>query len=84
VTTTPPWSSGTVFAVDGVVAQKQLLIGTGQTFKPTVVNEFGDIGVAVGVGFIDDAIGAEVEDGVHLLGLLGYCRADPNVSRSPR
>jgi hypothetical protein len=51
---------------------------SGSTFKPTAVNEFGDIGVAVGGGLIDDAMGAEVEDGVHVLVVLGYCRADPN------
>jgi hypothetical protein len=37
------------------------------------VNEFGDIGVAEGVSFIDDAIGTEVEDGVHVVVLFRFC-----------
>ena len=39
--------------------------------KPIVVNEFGDIGVAVGASFIDGTIRAEVENGVHVIVLFG-------------
>jgi hypothetical protein len=40
------------------------------------VNEFCDIGLAVGAGFIDDVVRAEVEDGVHVVVLFGLCCAD--------
>jgi len=54
----------------------ELSIGTAQAFKPVVVNKLGDIGVAVGAGFIDDADRAEIEDGVHVIVLCDSCCTD--------
>jgi hypothetical protein len=42
-----------------------LPVGAGQALESLVVNELVDVGLAVGAGFIDGAVGAEIQDGVH-------------------
>ena len=50
----------------GSEPEVELPIVAGQTFQPVVVNKSNDIGVAVGAGLVNDAIGAEVQDRVHV------------------
>src|SRR6185312_13366783 len=49
----------------------ELSVGAGQAFQAVVVNQSGDIGVAVGAGLVDNAIRVEVENGVHVVVLSG-------------
>jgi hypothetical protein len=43
----------------------ELPVRAGQTLQSTVVDELGEIGLAVGLGLIGGAIGVEVQDSVH-------------------